>query len=450
MTLWGGRFSDEPDRAVWEFTASTADRRLLPYDVTGSLAHVAMLGAAGILAADDVSTLRRGLEAISAEAAAGEFVFTDGDEDVHTAVERRLTELVGPVGAKLHTGRSRNDQVALDLRLYLIDQARARRHQLAALALALADRAEEAGDRVVAAYTHLQQAQAVPLGHYLLAHAWPLVRDIDRFEEVGERLSISPLGAAAGGGSSLPLDPDAVADSLGLGGVFDNSLDAVAARDVAAEYAFCCAQALVHCSRLGDELVLWSTTEFDWVTLADRHATGSSALPQKKNPDAAELARAKAAAAAGAVAGLLAVQKGLPLAYNRDLQEDKPLVFAADDALASALPALTALITGADFHPPPPSRWVVLPDLAEALVGRGVAFREGHRAVADLTRRLLAEGMEPEDITVQDLEASHPGFLAADLELLDPQVSVQRRSSPGGGSFSSVASQLVALRARVS
>jgi argininosuccinate lyase len=446
VTLWGGRFAEGLDQAVWDFTTSDIDRRLAAEDVRGSIAHVSMLGEVGILTSTETSVLIGGLEAISAEVVAGEFDYAATDEDVHTAVERRLVEIVGDVGGKVHTGRSRNDQVALDLRLYLVTQAASRRHQLATLATALAAQAEAVGDTIVAAYTHLQQSQAVPLGHCLLAHAWPLQRDIGRFDSMVERLAVSPLGAGAGGGSSLPLDPSVVASELGMGAAFDNSLDAVATRDFVAEYAFCCAQALVNCSRLAADLVLWASAEFGWVTFDDEHTTGSSALPHKKNPDAAELARGKAATAAGSVAALLALQKGLPLSYNRDLQEDKALVFAVDDALAAALPALAAMVTGATFHPPPPSAWVTFLDLAEVLVERGVPFREAHHAMGGLAQALVAEGRDPSDIRVDDLAACHVLFVEADLDLLDPAVSVGRRRSPGGGSPASVAGQLERLR----
>jgi argininosuccinate lyase len=449
VTLWGSRFGEGPDPALWELTASTADRRLLGDDIAGSMAHISMLETSGLLPAAEAATLLTGLESMAGEAAAGTFHFADTDEDVHTAVERRLTEISGPAAAKLHTGRSRNDQVVLDLRLYLRRSATERMTQLRALASALADQAEAAGDEVVAAYTHLQQSQAVPLGHYLLAHAWPLLRDAERITSAVERIAVSPLGAGAGGGSNLPINPVAAARALDLESTFDNSLDAVAARDFVAEYAFCCAQALVHCSRLGEELVLWATEEFGWATFADRHTTGSSALPQKKNPDVAELARGKAAAAIGSVTGLLGLQKGLPLSYNRDLQEDKALVFAADDALATVLPALTAMVAGARFHPPPPSSWVTMLDLAEVLVERGVAFREAHETVGRLAGRLVAEDRTPANVTDAELRSSHPSFAAGDLTLINPAASVARRRSPGGGSFESVASQLVAIRAKL-
>ncbi len=447
--LWGGRFDEPPEHAMWEFTVSHADRRLLEDDVAGSLAHVGMLGETGIIGGEQAAELRRGLEQIASEAASGAFGFLPGDEDVHTAVERRLGELIGPVAGLLHTGRSRNDQIALDIRLYLRRNAAARIDGLHGLAEVLAGQAEAAGETVVALYTHLQQAQAVPFAHHLLAHVWALLRSADRFASVVRRLDVSPLGAGAGGGSALPLRPDVVATSLGFSDVFDNSLDAVAGRDLVAEYAFCCAQAMADLSRLAEELVMWATSEFGWATYSDRYTTGSSALPHKKNPDVAELVRGKAAAVAGDVATLLGLQKGLPLAYNRDLQEDKEAVFHADDALRGSLAALTGMVATAEFHPPPPAAAVAALDLAEVLVERGVPFREAHRAVGALVGELERSGRAFTEATGADLAAAHDAFSAADLELLDPAVSVRRRISPGGGSHESVRAQLAALRSRL-
>jgi argininosuccinate lyase len=449
VTLWGGRFADEPDDSLWRFTVDQADRRLLADDITGSLAHVAMLGDVGLLDEAETATLAGGLESILDEAMSGTFAFLDGDEDVHTAVERRLGEVIGPLAGKLHTGRSRNDQVALDLRLYLRRAARERIDQLRSLAGVLADAAERVEDTVVPSYTHLQQAQAVPFAHHVLAYAWMVLRDVGRFEDVATRLDVSPLGAGASGGSSLPLDPGNVAARLGFAGAFENSLDAVSSRDVVAEYAFCAAQAMVHLSRLSEELVLWTTTEFGWATYDDRHTTGSSALPQKKNPDIAELARGKTAAVIGDVAALLTLQKGLPLAYNRDLQEDKRAVFHADDTLALALEALRGLIETASFHPPPPTAWVTALDLAEVLVERGVPFRQAHEAVGRLVSGLVAEGRTLGEVTAEELDAAHPAFEPIDLDRTSPGGSVGARRSPGGGSMQSVERQLVALRARL-
>lgn len=445
MTLWGGRFAEGPDDAVWGFTVSTADRRLLGVDIRGSLAHLASLEAGGVLPAEEIALLREGLEAIAAEAAAGTFAWLDTYEDVHTAVEKRLGEVVGAVAGKLHTGRSRNDQIALDLRLYLDAAAVERISQIEGLVRTLADQAEAAGETVVAAYTHLQQAQAVPLAHHLLAHAWALLRDADRFGDALARIRVSPLGAGAGGGSRLALDPAAAAAYLGWETTFTNSMDAVGSRDLVAEYLFCCAQTFSDLSRLAEEMTLWATPEFGWVTYADRHTTGSSALPHKKNPDPAELARGKAASTIGHLTGMLAVLKGLPLTYDRDLQQDKEHLFPADDDLAGALAALTPMLAAARFHPPPPGPWVAALDLAEVLVERGVPFREAHSAVG----ALVAAVVDPATVTDAVLAAHHTAFQQGDAALLDPTESVRGRRSAGGGSFESVQDQITALRARV-
>jgi argininosuccinate lyase len=393
MTLWGGRFSDGPGDALWQFTVDESDRRMLFDDVTGC----------------------------------------------------RLGDLIGDVAGKLHTGRSRNDQVCLDLRLYLRRAGHERIDQLKLFIVALAARADGVADVVVPSYTHLQQAQAVSLGHHLLAYAWMLLRDIERFESCLTRIAVSPLGAGAAAGSSLPLDPQLVADDLDLPAVFSNSLDAVASRDFAAEYVFSCAQAMVHLSRLAEELILWSTTEFGWASYRDRDTTGSSALPHKKNPDIAELSRGKAAAVIGDAATLLSLQKGLPLTYNRDLQEDKRAVFHADDTLAGALTALREMVEGADFHRPAPSAWVTTLDLAEVLVTRGTPFREAHDAVGRLVAALSQSGRTLVDLTAEDLDAAHPMFEAGDVSLADASESLQSRATPRSGSASSVAEQIAAI-----
>ena len=449
VTLWGGRFSDGPDDILWRFTVDHVDRRLLVDDVTGSIAHVTMLGDAGLLDEEEVPVIGGGLATILAEATDGSFEFLDDDEDVHSAVERRLGELIGPLAGKLHTGRSRNDQVALDVRLYLKRSATVRIGQLNEFASTMAAKAESVGDVVVPAYTHLQQGQSVPLAHHLLAYAWMAVRDIERFESALGRIDVSPLGAGALGGSSLPLDPDRSADLLEMAARFDNSMDAVAARDHVAEYAFVAAQAMVHLSRLAEECVLWATSEFGWVTFADSLTTGSSAMPQKKNPDIAELTRGKTATAIGQLTALMTMQKGLPMTYNRDLQEDKAAVFAIDDALAGALEAMTALLASAEFHPPPADAAVTALDLAELLVERGVPFREAHAAVGKLVSSLAADGRGLVDATHDDLQRADARFKPEDVSRTDPIDSVLWRITAGGGSFASVASQIEALSRRL-
>ncbi len=443
--LWGGRFQEAPADVMWRFTVDHTDRRLLDIDVEGSIAHVAMLKKVELLDESEHLTLSDGLSRILAEARAGSFAFLDTDEDVHSAVERRLVELVGEVGEKLHTGRSRNDQIALDLRLYLRRSAEARGEDLGQFAALLANLAERHAGTLIPSYTHLQQAQITSLGHHLLAYAWMALRDRERLTGLSRRLD-SPLGAGASAGSSLPLDPHATASGLGFASSFDNSLDAVGSRDLVAEFVFDVTQAMVHLSRLSEELILWASSEFGWVAFSDSHTTGSSALPHKKNPDIAELARGKAAAAIGDLTTLLVLQKGLPLAYNRDLQEDKPPLFRADDALAGSLAALGGMLAEAEFHPPPPGPWTATLDLAEALVKRGMPFRQAHHAVGRLVAALVESGRTPADATQTDLAAADPSFEPGDLDLLDPAKSLARRQTPGSGTPESVRDQVEKVR----
>ena len=446
MTLWGGRFEEEPSSGTWAFTVDHADRRLLAVDIEGSIAHAEMLGAAGVVDEGEADVMVEGLSRILSEAKAGEFIFLETDEDVHTAVERRLGEIVGEVAGKLHTGRSRNDQVALDLRLYLSRAGADRISQLHRLAVTLAGIAEGHAETVVPSYTHLQQAQPTTLGHHLLAYAWMAIRGADRLTDALKRIRVSPLGAGASSGSSLPLDREMVADSLGLDGVIPNSLDAVGSRDFVSEYVFCCAQSTVDLSRLAEEIVIWSSREFGWVTLSDAVSTGSSALPQKRNPDTAELIRGRAATLAGDIAAILALQKGLPLAYNRDLQEDKRVVFHADDVLASAIEAMVELVEGVEFNPPAPGPDTVSLDLAEALVRRGIPFRDAHQRVGELVSRLESRSLTLAEAGLEDLLACHPAFEEADLALLDPEASVRARATQGSGSPDSVRDQVAEIR----
>ncbi len=444
MTLWGGRFEGGMSEVTRDFTADTSDRRLLNVDVTGSIAHVEMLGETGIITPDEASTLADGLRRILAEV--DEFEFAESDEDVHTAVERRLGELVGEVAGKLHTGRSRNDQVALDMRLYLRDAADARSVQLSDLIEVITRVAEANADVLVPTYTHLQQAQTTTLGHHLLAHAWALHRDITRLWDCGSRLDLSPLGAGASAGSTLSIDPALVAGKLRFRGVVPNSLDAVGSRDFVSEYVFCCAQTMTDLSRLAEELVLWAGREFGWLTLGDEVSTGSSALPQKRNPDIAELVRGRTASVIGDAAAILGLQKALPLAYNRDLQEDKRIVFHADDTLAGAISAMGALLSGVTFHPPAPAAETTALDLAEALVSRDVPFREAHQLVGKLVRSLEEDGRSLADATPADLAAVDSRFDPSDVERLDPAKSVAMRVTPGSGNAASVSDQVTSLR----
>ncbi|MEA2703710.1 MAG: argininosuccinate lyase, partial [Actinomycetota bacterium] len=352
MTLWQGRLDAEAAEGLMDFTASlSVDVRLAADDVAGSRAHVRGLERAKLLTAEERQSLLDALDVVDDELSTGTFRFGPGDEDVHTAVERRVTELTGPTGAKIHTGRSRNDQVATDLRLWAKRETAATARRVVALQRVLLERAQSAAKKgtYLPGYTHLQRAQPVLLAHHLLAHAWALARDVDRLLDTRRRLDVSPLGAGALAGSSLPLDPIATARDLGFASAFENSLDAVSDRDFVAEALFDLALLGVHLSRMGEEIVLWSSAEFGFLRLADEWATGSSMLPQKKNPDVAELARGKAGRLIGHLTGLLVTLKGLPLAYNRDLQEDKEPLFDSVDQVKLALLALSGLLSTAKF-----------------------------------------------------------------------------------------------------
>jgi argininosuccinate lyase len=441
VTLWEGRLGGTADE-VMAFTVSLPfDRRLAADDLTGSRAHVRGLGRAGVLDEEEVPILLAALERVEEELASGTFVFRAEDEDIHTAVERRVTEIAADVGAKLHTGRSRNDQVATDLRLYTRRELLSVAQKILDLQKVLSQRAFEAGDAYLPGYTHLQRAQPVLFAHHLLAHAWALSRDVDRLMHTVVRLDVSPLGAGALAGSSLALDPDAVAADLGFATRFENSLDAVSDRDFVAEALFDLALLGVHLSRMGEELVLWSTEEFGFVTLDDAYATGSSMLPQKKNPDVAELARGKAGRLIGHLTGMLATLKGLPLAYNRDLQEDKEPLFDAVDQISGALVAMTGMLATAQFDTDrmrtaadgAPAAAV---DLAEWLVERGVPFRQAHSIVGSLVRDSLQRG-----VPLAELVQAHPALGTDALFLLEPGVAVTRRTSPGGAGPGPVAVQ---------
>jgi argininosuccinate lyase len=385
------------------------------------------------------------LDAVEAELAAGDLVFLPSDEDIHTAVERRVTELAGPAGAKLHTGRSRNDQVATDLRLFAKRELAVVAGRVLGLQQVLHDRAVEAGEAYLPGYTHLQRAQPVLLAHHLLAHGWALSRDLDRLADTIRRLDVSPLGAGALAGSSLPLDPAGTAADLGFAGVFANSLDAVSDRDFVAEALFDLALLGVHLSRLAEEVILWSTDEFGFLGLADDWSTGSSMLPQKKNPDIAELTRGKTGRLIGNLTGLLATLKALPLAYNRDLQEDKEPFFDSLDTVVLALAAMTGLLASSTFRLDVMAEAADAPtsaatDLAEHLVAGGMPFREAHAVVGALVRRSLDEG-----IALRELVEASPELGPDALFLLDRGTAVRRRTTPGGAGPEPVAGQLEAF-----
>jgi argininosuccinate lyase len=444
--LWHGRLGDQPADALLAFTESLSfDRRLAGDDIAGSRAHVRTLARTGIVTDEDATAILHALDQAENELEANTFVYAPTDEDIHTAIERRVTELAGAAGAKLHTGRSRNDQIATDLRRYLQREGRAVAHRIHELQALLVRRAVDAGDTYLPGYTHLQRAQPVLLAHHLLAHFWALARDVDRWHDTLTRADVSPLGAGALAGSSLPLDPDRTAHDLGFRARFENSLDAVSDRDFVAEALFVCALTMIHLSRLGEEIVLWTSDEFGFLRLADEYATGSSMLPQKKNPDIAELARGKAGRAIGNLTGLLATLKGLPLAYNRDLQEDKEPLFDSLDTCSLALTALTGLLDSAEFQTDhmqaaADDSDAAATDLAEHLVRAGVPFRDAHTAVGALVRRSHDDG-----IPLADLVARDPRLVDA-LPLLEPGQAVRQRSTPGGAGPGPVGAQLNAAR----
>jgi len=448
--LWHGRFEGGPAEELLAFTVSLPfDQRLAADDIEGSRAHVRGLVRAGLLTETERDDVLTALDHVAGDLADGTFEFAASDEDIHTAVERRVTELAGEAGAKLHTGRSRNDQIATDLRLYTKRSLRDVVERVLSLQEVLLARAEEAGDAYLPGYTHLQRAQPVALAHHLLAHGWALARDVDRLLDCHRRTDVSPLGAGALAGSSIPLDPDGVAEDLGFAARFENSLDAVSDRDFVAETLFDLTLIGIHLSRMGEEVVLWTSDEVGFARLDDAFATGSSMLPQKKNPDIAELARGKAGRLIGDLTGLLATLKGLPLAYNRDLQEDKEPLFDAVDQISLALSALAGLYSTLTFdtaamQAAADSPYAAATDLAEELVVRGTPFREAHAIVGALVRQSLRDGSP-----LVDLVAASDAFTPSDVDLLAPGVSVTRRTTPGGASPASVAVQLGRYRAQL-
>jgi len=436
-TLWHGRFAGGPADELMAYTASLPfDRRLWRDDIACSRAHVRGLAHVGVLTADERDAVLAALTTVESEMASDSFVFAAGDEDIHTAVERRVTEICGAPGAKLHTGRSRNDQSVTGLRLWCKREVPLVAARVVALQEVLLDRAREAGigdDAVyLPGYTHVQRAQPVLLAHHLLAHGWAFGRDIERLLDALERVDVSPLGAGALAGSSLPLDPAFTAHELGFARPFDNSLDAVSDRDFVAEILFALSLVAVHLSRIGEEWVLWTSDEFGFAVLDDAYATGSSMLPQKKNADIAELARGKAGRVIGDLTGLLTTLKGLPLAYNRDLQEDKEPLFDAVDQVSLALSALAGMIATARFVPERMREAADAPamaatDLAEFLVRAGTPFRDAHAIVGALVRRSLSgEG------ALVDLVRDEPLLGPEAAELVAPGVGVRMRTTPGG------------------
>ena len=445
---WGGRFEGATDPAVERFTASIHfDQALARYDIRLSLAHARMLQHRGLLSAEDERAIRQGLEAIAAEIEAGSFPLDPALEDIHMAVEARLREKIGAAAGRLHTGRSRNDQVATGLSLFLREAAAAAQRGLLGLREALLARAREHLDTVLPGYTHLQRAQPVRLAHHWLAFVEMLSRDGARFRDLGGRLRLSPLGAGALAGTTLPLDPEETAQALGFDAPARNSMDAVASRDAALEFLAATAIAMVHLSRLAEELVIWSTAEFGFVELADAYSTGSSLMPQKKNPDVPELVRGKSGRAIGNLVALLTVLKGLPLTYNRDLQEDKQPVFDSAATLRDSLEVMagavaTLRVDTARMREAASDPLLLATDLAEALVRAGVPFREAHEAVGKIVQHCVGKQLDLRGLSRADLRAFHPAFPASARELVDLEGALEGRALPGGTARSRVETAL--------
>ncbi|WP_306371163.1 argininosuccinate lyase [Nocardiopsis sp. CC223A] len=456
LRLWGGRFEGGPDQALARLSLSTHfDWRLARHDIAGSRAHARALHRAGLLTEDELDRMIAGLDRLEADVASGAFTPVLEDEDVHTALERGFIERVGAeLGGRLRAGRSRNDQIATLVRMYLREEARAIAAGLLELVNALADQAAAHPGAAMPGRTHLQHAQPVLLAHHLMAHAWPLVRDIERLRDWDRRAAVSAYGSGALAGSSLGLDPEAVAAELGFPASVENSIDGTASRDVVAEFAFVTAMIGVDLSRLSEEVILWATKEFSFVTLDDAFSTGSSIMPQKKNPDVAELARGKAGRLIGDLAGLLATLKGLPLAYNRDLQEDKEPVFDAVDTLHLLLPAMTGMVATLTFHTDrmaelAPQGFSLATDIAEWLVRERVPFRDAHEIAGTCVRVCEERGIDLPDLSDDDFAAISPHLTPAVREVLAVEGSLASRAGRGGTAPVRVAEQLDRLRAAV-
>lgn len=451
--LWGGRFHEGTAASVEAYTESVSyDSALYRQDIAGSQAHARMLARQGVLTPAEADQLTAGLDAVRAEIESGVFQWKRELEDVHMNIESRLTELVGDVGKKLHTGRSRNDQVALDFRLFVADRAAAWRNLAIRTATVFVDKAEEHREVILPGCTHLQPAQPVSLAQHLLAYAWMLKRDVARLKDCERRARISPLGAAALAGTTYPLDPASVAAELGMNGVFDNSMDAVSDRDFALEALFCSSVIMMHLSRFCEEIILWANPAYGFVRLPDAYATGSSIMPQKKNPDVAELMRGKTGRVYGDLVTLLTIMKGLPLAYNRDLQEDKEPFLDADRTVSLSLELMAGMLAALRFDADRMARalsagFLNATELADYLVSRGIPFREAHhitgRAVALAEERNLPlEALPPEDLHAL-CERIEPDV----FDVLDYRAAVARRNAPGGTGPLSLDRQFKNIRA---
>ncbi len=447
MVLWDGRFSQQADDLVRRLNDSIGfDQRLYAEDIAGSIAYAHALVRVGILTEAEAQTLQGGLETIRAEFEAGAFVFGAGDEDIHTAVERRLTELVGEVGGKLHTGRSRNDQIATDFRLWVLGAIKRLDDLLAGLQNALITVAEGHTETVMPGYTHLQPAQPISAAHWLMSFFWMLARDRERLAQAYDRTSVLPLGSGPLAGSPFLVDREQIAEALGFQSISMNSLDAVSDRDFVADVLYAMALTGVHLSRLAEDLIIYSNPSFGYVTLDDRYSTGSSIMPQKRNADPMELARGKSGRLIGALTGLLATLKGLPSGYNKDLQEDKEALFDGVDTLETLLPVLTLVIETLKINPDNMRRGLeselLATDIAEYLVDKGLPFRQGHHIVGQLVVLCAERGCRFDEIPLSDYQAQSALFGQDVYEWLDFDRSLARRAVDGGTAPSAVKKQI--------
>ena len=437
--MWGGRFADSPDAVMEAINASIGfDRRLAPQDIAGSRAHAAMLAAQGILSDKDAEAIGEGLLTVLSEIETGTFPFRVELEDIHMNVEARLAELIGEPAKRLHTGRSRNDQVATDFRLWVRDQCDAMDAALLRLMRAFVAQAEAGADWIMPGFTHLQTAQPVTWGHHMLAYVEMLARDRSRFADARARMNECPLGAAALAGTSFPIDREATAQALGFDRPMANSLDAVSDRDFALDFLSAAAICAMHLSRFAEELVIWSSAQFRFVTLSDRWSTGSSIMPQKKNPDAAELIRAKIGRVLGSAVALFTVMKGLPLAYSKDMQEDKEQVFQAADTLALSLAAMAGMVEDMAANPEPmraaaAAGFSTATDLADWLVRElGLPFREAHHVTGTLVAEAEKRGCDLSDLSLDIMQSVHQGITQDVYQVLGVDNSVASRTSYGG------------------
>jgi argininosuccinate lyase len=449
-TLWGGRFAQKLDAAAWDLNSSLAvDQRLARQDVEGSLAWADAIHRAGILSDKEHASISLGLATIKEEFSSGRFSFAPSDEDIHTTVERRLMELIGEAAGKLHTGRSRNDQVATDFRLWMLQTIPTLVAAIQDLQSALVEQAEFAGETLMPGYTHLQRAQPILLAHWWLSHYWSLQRDRARLNDLIARVSILPLGSGALAGVPFDIDRVALAESLGFTDVSQNSIDAVSDRDFVAEYLFCTTMMGIHLSKLAEQIVLYTSTEFGFLELSDAFSTGSSLMPQKKNPDVFELTRGKAGTLLGLLTGLLATLKGLPSTYDKDLQEDKEPVFHATDTLLAILPviagALRAITVKAERMLSAIDSTMMATDLADYLVEKGVPFRKAHEMVGKVVRAAGEKQVGLEEMSLEAYQVIGP-FEADVYQVFDPLKSVEKRNAIGGTSPQSVKNQITKCR----